>query len=530
MRIQKVFFAILGLILLVMPGFGQVNHNHQWYRDTLKIPRDSIIRMLIVKDSLLGVAKMDSVRLAKKVAVAERSKDSLFNRLSEMRMERELDSIERIRQFELTRNFNQRARWELIDPVDEIYEDSVRGAMADLLNLVFEDTAFSPYPRQLKYSFSRLVHHLINDSIHLQIINLKQDTIPFVLKANRADSTAFFLMNVKQDSAKVFLRSHDRNTMVMWLEEGLDLKRLFRKHVTADMIKVSWAKPDKYRIARRPVPQPAPKIWDTGAEFSATLSQVAYSHWAKGGNNNMALSTEVKARANYVKGSLRWDNLFWFQYGLQKAELVSLRKSQDRLEIRSALSHKAFKKFDYSVGLNLITQSFAGYDYPNDSVRISHFLAPGILDLNVGMVYRPNKKFTANFSPASGKFTAVLDSTLAQLPRYGNQGKLIRPEVGARVTIDYKTLLFNNVNLNTQLKLFSSYVNHPERVDIDWYMALDLKVNKYLTTSIKTQLMYDDDVLIPLFEIQDGKKVKVGEGKRVQFWEYIGVGFKYHLY
>ena len=101
--------------------------------------------------------------------------------------------------------------------------------------------------------------------------------------------------------------------------------------------------------------------------------------------------------------------------------------------------------------------------------------------------------------------------------------------MGARVTIDYKTLLFKNVNLITQLKLFSSYVNHPERVDVDWYMALDLKVNKYMTTSIKTQLMYDDDVLIPLYEVQDGKKVKVGEGKRVQFWEFIGVGFKYIL-
>jgi hypothetical protein len=42
-------------------------------------------------------------------------------------------------------------------------------------------------------------------------------------------------------------------------------------------------------------------------------------------------------------------------------------------------------------------------------------------------------------------------------------------------------------------------------------------------------MMYDDDVLIPLYEVQDGKKVKVGEGKRIQIYEYIGVGFKYIL-
>ena len=521
--------VLMGLILLVIPGYGQVNQNHQGFRDTLKIPRDSIIRMLVVKDSLLVVAKRDSAFLAQQIFLTQRSKDSLDSSLQRIRMKQQEDSLESIRQYQLSRNFNKRARLELVDPVDQIYEDSVRGALTDLVNLVFEDTAFSPYPRQLKYSFNRLVHHLANDSIYLQFVNLQKDTVPFVLKANRADSTAFFLMNVKEDSAKVFLRSQDRNTLVMWLEEGLDLRRLFRRQVTADQIKIAWAQPDKYRIPRVKVPNPPAKLWDTGAEFSATLSQVAYSHWAKGGNNNLSLNTETKVHANYSKSGVRWDNLFWFQYGIQKAELVNLRKSQDRLEVRSALSHKAFKKFDYSVGLTLITQSFNGYDYPNDSVRISHFMAPGIIDINIGMLYWPNSKFSANFSPASGKLTAVLDTTLAQLPRYGNQGKRIRPEVGARVTIDYKTLLFKNVNLNTQLKLFSSYVNHPERVDVDWYMALDLKVNKYMTTSIKTQLMYDDDVLIPLYEVQDGKKVKVGEGKRVQFWEFIGVGFKYIL-
>jgi hypothetical protein len=43
-------------------------------------------------------------------------------------------------------------------------------------------------------------------------------------------------------------------------------------------------------------------------------------------------------------------------------------------------------------------------------------------------------------------------------------------------------------------------------------------------------MLYDNRTLIPLYEIQDGKKVKVGEGKRIQFSELFGVTFKYAIY
>lgn len=524
---------VLLLVAFLLSGVvvkGQVNNiaNHVT-KDTLKISRDSIIRLILIKDSLLWLARQDSARMSDVIKDLSRTRDSLDQTIMEMIQTRQQDSLDQYHQYERNRWINRRTRLELKEPVNYIYEDSVKQTLADLISLVYEDTAFSPKPKLLRYSFTRLIHHLANDSIHFRIINSSQDTVPFVLKANRADSTAFFLMNTKQDSAKVFMRSFDRNTIYMWLEDDLYLKRLFKRQATPDRLEVNWQDVNRYRIARKPPPPDLVKLWNTGAEFAFYISQVAFSHWAKGGSNNIALTTDVKARANYAKGNVRWDNSFWFTYGVQKAELVNIRKSLDRIELKSNLSHKAFKKFDYNVGLSLISQSFKGYDYPNDSVHVSAFLAPGYFDINTGMIYRPNAKLTLNMSPAAGKFTMVLDSTLAKMPRYGNQGKLIRPEVGARVEIGYKTLLLQNVVLNTNLKLFSSYVSHPEKVDIDWTLNLDLKVNKYLTAAIKTQMMYDDDVLIPLYEVKDGHKVKVGEGKRLQIYEYIGIGFKYIL-
>jgi hypothetical protein len=316
----------------------------------------------------------------------------------------------------------------------------------------------------------------------------------------------------------------------MWVGDDLKLEHLLKKQGTPVGIPIKWAGPLKYRIPRRPVPNQPPKLWFKRGEFNFMINQAAFSNWAKGGNSSIALTTDVKAWANYAKGNIKWDNSFWFVYGVNKAELLDLRKNQDKIEIRSGLSHVAFKNFDYSIGASIITQGFKGYSYPNDSIPVSKFMAPGTFQLNLGMNYRPNPNLKINMSPVTAKFTAVLDTVLIDQTKFGlKEGQRIRPELGAQVLIEHKTVLFKNVNMSNRLILFTNYLYHPEKVDIDWLLNLDLKINKYISTTIRTNLIYDDDIILPLYEIKDGKKIKVGEGKRVQFMETLAIGFKYIL-
>jgi hypothetical protein len=529
---RKFSFLILLLCLLLPLQYlkGQVVDKNTANKEILNISRDSAIHLIRLKDSLLLLKKRDSINMANLIVRLEFNRDSLNSALNQVIYKQKVDSAERMRRYLSYRDYNRRSRQGLYVPLGVIDDDSVRSVLKEVVDVVFEDTAYSPKPLSLKYAMERLANHLANDSVNFRIINAKQDTVPFVLRKNRADSTAFFVMNSTNDSAKLYMRSLDKKTIYMWVGDDLMLKHLLKKNGAPEGIDIRWQDPNKLRVARRPVPVPAPKLWFLRSELSMTVNQNTLINWAKGGNNNIALTSDVKAWANYAKGNIRWDNSFWFVYGVQKTELLPMRKSADRINIVSNLSHKAFKAFDYTLGTGFDTQSFKGFNYPNDSVPVSKFMAPADLRVSLGLTYKPNPKLTLNISPVGGQFRFVLDTALIDQTKWGvKEGKRMNAQLVASVTLTHSAVVFKNVTMNNYLNLFSNYIDHPEKVNFDWRLSLAFRINRFMSLSIQTETMYDNRTLIPLYEIQDGKKVKVGEGKRIQFNEIFGIKFMYIL-
>ena len=82
-------------------------------------------------------------------------------------------------------------------------------------------------------------------------------------------------------------------------------------------------------------------------------------------------------------------------------------KTDDRIDLMSRYGRKVFKEFYYAGLLNFKTQFMPGYNYPNDSVKISNFMAPGYLFAAVGLNYIPNQYFNAFISPLTGRMTFV---------------------------------------------------------------------------------------------------------------------------
>jgi len=530
MRKLTLVLIVLCSLIPLQSVWAQVNDKNISDRDTLSFSRDSIIHIIKMKDSLLHLKRRDSIKMSNLIARLEFNRDSLNSALKQSIYRHKLDSATRMRQFLNYREYNRRTRQELYNPIGYIDQDSIRKSMKELVDVVFEDTAYTPRPLMLKAYMDRLVYHLNNDSIYFRIVNANQDTVPFAMKEGRVDSTAFFVMNSNQDSARVFIRSLDKNTIYIWVGDDLMLRHLLKKPGPRDGIDIQWAAQNQYRIPRVKVPIPAPKLWYLKSEFGLMVNQVAFANWAKGGNNNIAFTSEVKSWANYAKGNIKWDNYFWFTYGVQKTELMNLRKSQDRIVIVSNLSHKALTRLDYTLGTTFETQGFKGFAYPNDSIPVSKFLSPADLKLNLGLTFKPNPKFTINLFPVGGMLRFVKDTVLIDQTKYGlKPDKRMMAQLGARVILSHNMVVVKNVTMDNYLELFSNYIDHPEKVNFDWRLSLNLRVNKYISTSIKTELMYDNKVLVPLYEVTDGKKIKIGEGKRIQFNEILGITFKYIL-
>ncbi len=267
--------------------------------------------------------------------------------------------------------------------------------------------------------------------------------------------------------------------------------------------------------------------WKKGGMFALTFGQSSFTNWAAGGINNISVNGITNLFASYKKDNLTWDNTLNLAYGIQvlgKGDNKSTQKTDDKLDFSSKLGIKATDKLYYAALMNFRTQFTNGYNYPDDSTVISTFMAPGYLIFAAGIDYKPNKNLSVFFAPLTSKTTFVSDQILADAGAYGVEaGEKIRNEFGGYLKAVYTEDIMKNVNLNTKLGLFSNYLNNPQNIDVNWEVLVGMKINKYITANLSTQLLYDDDILVPVDTNNDG--TNDGTGKRIQFKEILGVGF-----
>jgi hypothetical protein len=257
------------------------------------------------------------------------------------------------------------------------------------------------------------------------------------------------------------------------------------------------------------------KYWKKGGFASVMFNQVSLSNWVAGGENALSTTLLLNFYANYKKDKIVWDNSLDLGYGFLKGGGKKLRKNEDKIDFLSKLGHQAFGNFYYSALFNYKTQFTEGFNYPNDSVVISKFNAPAYISLSLGMDYKPNEFFSVFLSPATGKFTVVADKALSDAGMYGVEpGKRVRSEFGAGLNAKFQKDVITNVNVLSKLVLFNNYTDKDKtnraNIDVNWEVMVSIKANKYLTTSIFTNLIYDQNII-----------------RKTQFKEVLGVGASY---
>jgi hypothetical protein len=262
--------------------------------------------------------------------------------------------------------------------------------------------------------------------------------------------------------------------------------------------------------------------WKFSRQASLNFSQVSFSNWIGGGKNSVSGVGLLDMSANYKKNKIHWDNSLKAGYGLMKEGDNELIKNEDKLDLNSKLGvemkneHLLFSTF-----VNFLTQFADGYKYPNTVDKISGFFAPAYLTVASGFDYQPSEMFSLFFTPVSGKFTFVTDDELSEAGAFGvDPGKKARAEMGATIKSEFKTPVANNVNLSTSLMLFSNYFHQPQNIDVNWDVAINMKINEFLSANLLTNLIYDHDILIPLDD-------EGNTGRRVQFKQLFGVGLNF---
>jgi hypothetical protein len=149
-------------------------------------------------------------------------------------------------------------------------------------------------------------------------------------------------------------------------------------------------------------------------------------------------------------------------------------------------------------------------------------MAPGYVNLSLGIDYTPNDNFSAFLSPLASKMTFVNDPMLSAAGSFGvTAGETFRGEFGAYFKMKYNKELFTNIEMKSKLELFSNYIENPQNIDVNAEILFSFKVNNWFSASLLWNLIYDDDI-----DIRDSNG---NVGPRTQFKSVLGLGVSYTM-
>ena len=288
------------------------------------------------------------------------------------------------------------------------------------------------------------------------------------------------------------------------------------------------------------VPKDTIEGWDKAGIIATNLTQTSLSNWAAGGQSSISVTGLFSFHAIETKGGGLWENHIDIAYGvLRQGNTKAWWKTDDKIDLTTKYGKIAFGDWYYATLINFKTQFTQGFNYPNDSTKISDLLAPGYLIAAVGFENKVKKEFGIFIAPLTAKLTMVQDQALADAGAFGVEeatydnltgdktadGETIRMEIGGYLRLFFSNDIMKNVTLTTKLDLFSNYIESPENIDVNWEVLLNMKVNDYISASLTMHLVYDHDIAIGIDS--DGDDVIDSSGPRTQFKEVIAIGLSY---
>lgn len=242
--------------------------------------------------------------------------------------------------------------------------------------------------------------------------------------------------------------------------------------------------------------------WTKKGNASLLFNQSTFSNWVAGGENNISGTAGFNYDFNYKKGDWAWDNKVIASYGIVKTRTSAFaKKTDDRIYFNSVVGKKATGRWSYTAFVNFRTQFTKGYLYNKDDngaeirTEYTSFLSPAYLLVGPGMQYMRDENLKINLSPATSKFTFVdRGFTLPNEAYFGvKEGKAMRYEVGFNASMYYKLDVIANVTFENIVNLYANYLEDPGNVDLDYQLNIVMKINRYLTTNLSFQTIYDDN-------------------------------------
>ena len=173
--------------------------------------------------------------------------------------------------------------------------------------------------------------------------------------------------------------------------------------------------------------------WTTSSTPALKVSEFFFNNWATSGNSQVDATATFFGNYKYTHPKFVWDNIADLAYGYAWQDLTedetlpffeTRRKSNDKIDLTSAISWNAYNGWGASFTANLKTQFGRGFEYSGVGIDqrekvISDFFAPAYLTTALSFEHK-RADWSVSLSFLTGKTTFVYnDSLIAAGRNYG---------------------------------------------------------------------------------------------------------------
>lgn len=265
-----------------------------------------------------------------------------------------------------------------------------------------------------------------------------------------------------------------------------------------------------------PPPTPSPEYgWKHGLVAGLTLTQVAFTDWAQGGENALAYSLSGDGKSVDDEIDLNWANAYKFAFGQTRLGGQSLRKTDDVIDLSSVFTYKLGTLINPYASATIKTQFAKGYAYPRQdtSVQVSAFFDPAYLTQSAGVGYQPLKEIKTRLGIG---LREVITNNYALYytddPTTTDKIESSTIDGGMESVTEIEWQMEDNLMLSSKLELFAPFTTIDEIV-VRSNNTINAKVSKYITAILNVQLINERRIT-----------------PRTQVKETIALGLSYTLF
>lgn len=397
-------------------------------------------------------------------------------------------------------------------------------------------TDVSPVVRAYTDSLAAVRQRMAADSAASKPSPLRSDMARLFLPTTFYHSLAhdFMDLHTHSDENSVYTSMIDKSLLEVYLKHP-ELVRNTETHIqqtgpaeqtvtapirnNADLVEKIADVPTTIDIVPMEVLVTKPNFWTIKGDYSLQIMQNFVSpNWHKGGESSYAMLGAITMEANYNnKQKVKWDNKLELKVGLQDVRedtVHTVRTTEDLIRLTSKLGLQATKHWYYTLQVIGTTQ-FAHSYKSNDRKMYADFMAPGKLNVSLGMDYNMdwmNHKLKGTVHLAPLAYNLIYTRWLELSTSLGvDEGKHAKHDFGSQLTVDFTWEITDIIKWKSRLEGYTTY----KRALLEWENTFVLQLNKWLAAQLFLHPRFDDGV------------PRDDRHGYWQFKEFASIGFNY---